>query len=120
MLSPPSPSFSEYLHEKADESRHNEMVGYLVVIIGAVFFVGGLVVTVITVEIPGWFLTVPYQLLISLSLASVGVALLGLGIALGLHYSRERSSYMKELHKAYAVEEQKLKKQNEPRKSNQK
>ena len=122
MLSPPSSSFSEYLHEKADESRHNETIGYLVVIIGAVFFVGGLVVTVLTVEIPGWYLTVPLQLLISLSLASVGVALLGLGIVLGIHYAKERSWYMKELHRAYAVEEQKLRiqKQNETKESNQK
>lgn len=29
--------FSEYLHEKAEESRHNKTVGYLITIIGSVF-----------------------------------------------------------------------------------
>ncbi|MEM3752287.1 MAG: hypothetical protein QXM65_04970 [Candidatus Bathyarchaeia archaeon] len=29
--------FSEYLHEKAEESRHNETIGYLIIIIGSVF-----------------------------------------------------------------------------------
>ena len=122
MLSPRSPSFSEYLHEKADESRHNETVGYLIVIIGSTLFTGGLILTVITIEVPGWFLTVPQQLLISLSLTSVGVALLSLGIVMGIHYAKQRSSYMKELQRAYAVEEQKLRteKQNELRRINRK
>jgi hypothetical protein len=40
--------FSEYLHEKAEESRHNETVGYFIIVIGSIFFVGGLLVTVIT------------------------------------------------------------------------
>jgi hypothetical protein len=40
--------FSEYLHEKAEESRHNETVGYFIIVIGSIFFVGGLLVTMIT------------------------------------------------------------------------
>jgi len=54
--------FSEYLHEKAEESRHNETIGYLITIIGSIFFVGGLLETVITVENPEWFLIIPYHL----------------------------------------------------------
>jgi hypothetical protein len=44
--------FSEYLHEKAEESRHNETVGYFIIVMGSVFFVGGLLETVIKVENP--------------------------------------------------------------------
>jgi len=44
--------FSEYLHEKAEESRHNETVRYLIIVIGSIFFVGGLLETVIKVENP--------------------------------------------------------------------
>jgi hypothetical protein len=44
--------FSEHLHEKAEESRHIETIGYLITIIGLIFFAGGLPETVITVENP--------------------------------------------------------------------
>jgi len=123
LLSPPATSFSEYLHEKADESRHNEIVGYLIVIIGSIFFISGLIETVITVENPEWLLIIPYHLtpnpysLLGLSLTSIGVTLLVLGIVMGIYYARERSWYMKKLRKAYTVEEQKLKleKQSEAR-----
>jgi len=107
-------SFREYLHEKAEESRHNETVGYLIITIGSIFFVGGLLETVIKVESPEWFLVIPYHLtphpysLLGLSLTSIGFVLLCLGIALSFHYARERGWYMRELHKAHATDEQKL------------
>lgn len=111
--------FSEYLHEKAEESRHNELIGYLIVTIGSVFFVGGLLETIITTMIAKenlqWFLVFPYHLtpnpdsLLGTSLTSVGVVLILLGIVLAIHYARERSWYMKELHRAHSVEVQKVK-----------
>jgi len=107
--------FSEYLHEKAEESRHNETIGYLIVIIGSLFLIGGLLVTVITVANPQWFLMIPYYLtpnpysLLSLSMISGGFTLLICGIVLGVHYARERSWYMQELHRAHSMEEQRLK-----------
>jgi cytochrome c biogenesis factor len=107
--------FSDYLHEKAEESRHNETVGYLIIITGSIFFVGGLLETVIKVENPEWFLIIPYHVtshpysLLGLALTSVGLVLLFLGIAISFHYARERGWYIKELQKAHSLEERKLK-----------
>jgi len=106
--------FSEYLHEKAEESRHNETVGYLIIVIGSIILVGGLLVTVTTVENPEWFLIFPDHLtphpysLLGLSLTSIGLVLLCLGVGVSIHYARERGWYMRELQKAHATEEQKL------------
>ncbi|MBX5328943.1 MAG: hypothetical protein QHH18_06570 [Candidatus Bathyarchaeota archaeon] len=107
--------FSEYLHEKAEESRHNETVGYLLAMMGSVFFVGGLLETVITAENPEWFLIFPYHItqhpysLLGIALTALGIVLLSLGIGLSIHYARERAWYMKELHRAHAREEQQIK-----------
>jgi len=53
---------ANYLHEKAEESRHNETVGYFTSVIGSIFFVGGLLENAITVEPLEWSLIIPYHL----------------------------------------------------------
>jgi len=35
-------SFRDYLHEKAEESRHNETVAYLMFLAGTTFLIGGI------------------------------------------------------------------------------
>jgi len=110
--------FSEYLHEKAEESRHNETIGYFVTVVGSIFFIGGLIETVVTVQNPEWAFIIPYHLtshpysLLGLTLTSTGLVLFTLGIAVSVHYSRERTWYLKELQKAYTTEELELQKRS--------
>jgi hypothetical protein len=67
--------------------------------IGSVFFLGGLLETVIKVESPEWFLIIPYHLtlqpynLLGSALTSIGLVLLCLGLALSIHSTRERMIY---------------------------
>ena len=115
-------SLRDYLHEKAEESRHNETIGYLIIIIGSIFLVGGVIVTVVVSENPEWFLFIPYELtgelssLVGLSFNLVGLVLLALGIALCIHYAMERSWYMAELRKAQASEIEKMTRRRKKRK----
>ena len=98
----------DYLHEKAEESRHNETLAYLMFMAGAIFFVGGFLETVITIENPDWFLFFPYKItphaysLLGLSMVLSGSTLLVLGIVLGVHYALDRAAYMNQLREVYA------------------
>ena len=106
----------DYLHEKAEESRHNETISYLMIVIGSIFLIGGVIETALKVENPSWFLCIPFQLstdpysLLGLSFTVIGLAFLFLGMVLSIHYAMGRSWYMSELRKVQQVEERRLKK----------
>ena len=107
--------FTSYLHERADESRHNTSLSFSIAILGTVLFVGGILETVMTASSPQWILFFPYQLtsdprgLLGIALTVVGVALLILGIGLAIHYASQRVWYIRELKAVYVVKENKLK-----------
>jgi uncharacterized membrane protein len=103
-------SIQDYLHEKAEESRHNEVIAYMMFLAGAVFTVGGIISSLSFNEAPNWVLFVPFftgfteGMFLELLFLVLGVSLIVVGIAAGLHYCRDRSWYMKELCKANTVE----------------
>ncbi|HML02813.1 MAG TPA: hypothetical protein VK487_05500 [Candidatus Bathyarchaeia archaeon] len=118
-------SMRDYLHEKAEESRHNEVLAYLMFIAGVIFFVGGILATVTTNPVPDWFLFFPYQIaseplgMLGLAFTLSGISLLVFGIGMGLYYAHDRVWYMKELYKANSMQANSTggKKQKRPRNS---
>ncbi len=114
-------SFSYYLHEKAEESRHSESIAYLIAIMGSIFLTGGIIQTLVTVQRPQWFLIFPYQLgasaydFLGLGFTLMGVMLFLAGIILGVHYGAQRVWYTNALRDAYRFEEEKLKSKTKPK-----
>jgi hypothetical protein len=104
-------SFRDYLHEKAEESRHRETDAYLMFLAGAMFFVGGILEILSLPGTPSWFLLIPYSAdssagsVLGLALLISGFSLMVVGIATGVNCSRDRSWYMRELAKANSMED---------------
>jgi len=119
-------SFRDYLHEKAEESRHNETLAYLIFLAGSTFFIGGILETLSLTGNPEWFLFIPYHTeplagaVLGLTLIISGSTLIVFGIAAGLTRSRARSWYMQELRKATSLEELSLKRKKRNRKPRRK
>jgi len=101
-------SVKEYLHERNEELRHNEIAAYLMFITGAIFFVGGVLMTISRTQNPSWFVFFPYNTapdptsLLGLALTLSGITLLIYGLTVGIYYSRKRHWYMQELAKAHS------------------
>jgi hypothetical protein len=103
-------SIQDYLHEKAEESRHKELIAYMMFLAGSVFFVGGILSSLGMGREPNWFLFIPYLadsaevLLLEIALLLTGLLLIFSGIGVGVHYYRDRGWYMRELGKANNAE----------------
>ena len=98
-------SIHDYLHEKAAESRHNETLAYIMFLVGSVFFVGGILSSLVMSQETSWFLFIPYiadfteAMFLELSFLLIGIFLCVAAIAAGLHYYRARNWYLEELSK---------------------
>ena len=96
-------SVRDYLHERAAESRHNEMSAYLMFIAGSIMFVGGILETLFVAELVDWVLFVPIGFsatpgcILGLTLTLSGLALMGYGLVAGTYFARNRTWYMHEL-----------------------
>lgn len=93
----------DYVDKKIEESRHNETLAYLMFMTGAIFFVGGLLETLVMTENPNWFLFFPYRItphaysLLGLFMVLYGFMLVVSGIVFCFHYASGRAFYLNQL-----------------------
>lgn len=96
----------EWMHRKAEENAHNEILAFLTTILGINLLVGGLIVTILVAEEPNWLLILPYVFsqkppaYIGLTLTITGFLILLAGFILVIHYDRKRRWYIKEIEKS--------------------
>ncbi len=102
-------SVQDYFHERAEESRHNEVVAYVMFLAGSVFFVGGILSALSMNKASNWFLLFPVAdlaqgLVLELLFLAVGIFLITMGIVTGLRHAKERSLYMQQLREVHNPE----------------
>jgi hypothetical protein len=98
-------SFEDWLYRQASETAHNEIIAFLVAILGVNLLVGGLLVTILS---NGELVLFPFELqkplnltvVLGLILTSVGFIILSAGFILVVHYNRKRSWYVGEIEKS--------------------
>jgi len=108
-------SFEEWLYRKANQNAHNEILALLIIVLGANFLMGGLVLTVIqTGELS--FTTLIDPILLSKAihmgfiLTLAGFVVVSAGFILVIHYDREKSWYQGEIAKSTTFKKKKTKK----------
>jgi len=104
----------DWLHKKAEESAHNEILAFLLIILGVHLLTAGLLVTIIVSGGQDWWLFhLIWQLQTATSLGLIltitGFAISSAGFILVIHYDRKKSWYRKQIEKSSVIEKWKLK-----------
>jgi len=98
----------DWLHKKAEENAHNEILAFLLIILGTNLLTAGLLVTIIVSgEQELWLFSIYRQLQTATTslgpiLTITGFIISSAGFILIIHYDRKRSWYIKELEKSAA------------------
>jgi hypothetical protein len=105
-------SYTDWLQRKADESAHNEVLSFLVVILGINIAVGGLIVTIIMIGGPNFFSFItqqPINMSIALGpvLTFIGFLITSVGFVLTFYHDRKRAWYQSEMQKSSIYEKKK-------------
>ena len=99
-------SVVDWLHRRSEENAHNEILAFLLMILGVNLLLGGLLVVIIVVGEPSWLLVFPYKPLqtqsayMGLILTITGFMILSAGFVLVVYYDRKKSWYRKEIEKS--------------------
>jgi len=99
-------SIVDWLHRKAAENAHNEILAFLLMVLGVDLLLGGLLVVVIVVGQLDWLFVFPYVPLQAMSayfgliLTVAGFVVLCAGFVLTVYYDRKRSWCTREIERS--------------------
>jgi hypothetical protein len=98
-------SFEEWLYRKAEQNANNEILAFLMMILGMNLLIGGLLVTILMVGEPVFLPFIAQQPLsqtvtLGFILTVIGFIILAAGFILVIHYDRQRSWYVGETAKS--------------------
>jgi hypothetical protein len=105
----------DWLHRKAEENAHNEILAFLLIILGVNLLTAGLMVTIIVSGGQDWWLFHLYWQLqtatinLGLILTIMGFAISSAGFILVIHYDRKKSWYRRQIEKSSIAEKWKMK-----------
>ncbi|MBS7620635.1 hypothetical protein KEJ32_00685 [Candidatus Bathyarchaeota archaeon] len=105
----------DWLHRKAEENAHNEILAFLLIILGVHLLTAGLLVAIIVSGGQEWWLFSTYWQLqtvttsLGLILTITGFAISSAGFILVIHYDRKKSWYRKHIEKSSIIEKWKIK-----------
>ncbi len=98
-------SFEDWLYRQAEKNAHNEILAFLVILLGMNLLVGGLIIAIFTTGQPIIFPFITEQLInlpvaLGLILTDAGFSIIFAGFVLVIHYDKQRSWHLKELDKS--------------------
>lgn len=106
-------SIEDWHNIKAEQNAHNEILAFLMMIVGVNLLVGGLIVTVMTVGEPiinpfNIQQVLSYSSILGLILTIAGFFLISAGFMLVIHYDRKRTWHLKEIEKTTALKNRRI------------
>jgi len=104
----------DWMHRRAEECAHNEILAFLLIILGVQFLTAGLLVTIFISGQEWWLFAIYTQLQtasisLGLILTIIGFAISAIGFILVIHYDRKKSWYRKQIEKSSVIEKWKMK-----------
>jgi hypothetical protein len=106
-------SIEDWHNTKAEQNAHNEILAFLLMVVGVNLLVGGLIVTVITVGEPilnpfNISPTIGYSPILGLILTVAGFSVIAAGFILVINYDRNRSWHLNEVQKAAMLKNRRI------------
>ena len=106
-------SIEDWHNTKAEQNAHNEILAFLMLVVGVNLLIGGLIVTVITVGEPilnpfSISQTTSYSSILGLILTFAGFSVIAAGFILVVNYDRNRTWHLNEVQKAAMLKNRRI------------